>query len=282
MKHSEGFFKDFKNSNIYFQNWLPEGKIKASLIVVHGLAEHSGRYAKLTNCFVPSGYAVHAIDHFGHGKSDGMRIFVDRFHDYTDALSIYVHMITEQYGDRPMFLVGHSMGGLIATSYLIERQREFSGAVLSGPLIRLGNHTPAVLVGLVAFLSTILPRMRLLGLDATYISRDPAVVKAYIDDPLVFNGKITSRLASELTKTMNMVSTRARAINLPLLIIQGGADKLVDPQGTKMLYDTVQSPDKTIKVYDNLFHEVFNEPEGNDVLNDIKVWTNAHLATRKE
>jgi alpha-beta hydrolase superfamily lysophospholipase len=277
MNHNDGFFKDSRNSNIYFQNWLPETEAKASIIVVHGIAEHSGRYEKLANCFVPSGYAVHAIDHIGHGKSDGIRIFVDRFQDYVDTLAAYTRIVSAQWGDKPLFLLGHSMGGLIAALYLIERQREFTGAVLSGPLIKPGNSTPAALVGLVSFLSTILPRMRLLGLDATYISRDPQVVKDYIEDPLVFNGKITARLAAELANSMKQISSKAGEINLPLLVVQGGADRLVDPQGTQMLFDKVQSSDKTIKIYDGLFHEVFNEPEGNNVLNEVKAWTDSHL-----
>lgn len=281
MMHNEGNFKDARNSNIYFQNWLPEGEIKASIIVVHGLAEHSGRYMNIVNYFVPSGYAVHAIDHFGHGKSDGPRVFIDKFNDYTDSLAAYTKAVTTQYGNRPLFLIGHSMGGLIAASYLIERQGDFTGAILSGPLIRPRDHVPAVFSILVAFLSAVLPRLRIVGLNAQYVSRDPQVVKSYIDDPLVFNGKITSRLASELSKAMNAVSTKAHKINLPLLIVQGGADKLVDPKETKKLYDMVRSTDKTIRVFDNLFHEIFNEPENSDVLKHVIEWTDARLPATK-
>jgi acylglycerol lipase len=277
MEHNEGFFKGLAGNNIYYQNWLPEGGMKASVIAVHGLAEHSGRYLNLVNHLVPSGYGVHSFDFEGHGKSDGMRGYIRRFRDYTDTLETYTQIITKQHGHLPLFLAGHSMGGLIALRFLLERQRDFTGAVLSGPLIRPKEHVPAIFATLVEILSIIFPKMRVHSLEAQYVSRDPEVVKAYIDDPLVFNGKITSRLGSELAKTMSLIATKAGEITLPLLIVQGGADKLVDPQGTQEFFGKVQSADKTIAVYDGLYHEVFNEPEKNEVLQVVKNWIDAHL-----
>jgi acylglycerol lipase len=277
MIHNEGFFRDSTGANIYFQNWLPEEEIHASVIVVHGLAEHSGRYLNLVNNLVPFGYGVHGFDLGGHGRSDGMRGYIRHFQDFVDTLGTYTQMVADQHDHTPLFLIGHSMGGLISLRFLMRGQHHFTGAVLSGPLIRPKERTPAIFTTLVKILSVVFPRMRVHGLDAQYVSRDPRVVKAYIEDPLVFNGKITSRLGSELAMTMAMIATKADKITLPLFIVQGSADKLVDPQGTQEFFNKAQSADKTITMYDGLYHEVFNEPEKNEVLRAVKEWLDIHV-----
>jgi alpha-beta hydrolase superfamily lysophospholipase len=231
--------------------------------------------------FVPLGYAIYGIDHFGHGKSDGQRVYVERFDDYTKTLKVYFDMIHGWQPDKPIFLVGHSMGGLISAVYLLDHQAELAGAVLSGAAVKVpGNITPAILlVG--KMLSALIPRFGLLGLDVNGVSRDPVVVQAYTSDPLVHTGKITARLAAEMLKAMQYVSGQAARITLPIMIVQGGADKLVDPAGSQMLYDAVSSADKEIRIYEGFYHEVFNEPEHDKVLRDVEIWLEAHLGARK-
>jgi alpha-beta hydrolase superfamily lysophospholipase len=124
-----------------------------------------------------------------------------------------------------------------------------------------------------------MPRTGLVQLDANEISRDPAVVQAYVNDPLVYTGKTTARLAAEMLKTMRRVTEEAGTITLPLMIVQGSEDKLVDPAGARMLYKTVSSDDKTLKIYDGLYHEVFNEPEHAEVLGDVEAWLDAHVGS---
>ena len=281
MKHQEGFFKGVRGANIFFQGWLPESEPRAVLLVVHGLAEHSGRYGNLVNHFVPLGYAVHGIDHLGHGKSDGTRVYVKRFDDYTSTLKVYFDMIREWQPDKPIFLVGHSMGGLIGAVYLLDHQEGLAGAVLSGPAVKIPTHvTPAMLfVGKI--LSALIPKFGLVGLSADGVSRDPAVVQAYVSDPLVHRGKTTARLAAEMLKAMQAIRDQATRIMLPILIVQGSADKLVDPAGARMLYDAVSSADKEIRIYDGFYHEVFNEPEHDRVLRDVEIWLEAHLDPRR-
>jgi alpha-beta hydrolase superfamily lysophospholipase len=280
MKHQEGFFKGVRDTNIYFQSWLPEIEPKAVLLIVHGLAEHSGRYINIVNHFVALGYAVYGMDHLGHGKSDGKRLYVKRFEDYTNTLKVYFNRIRRWQPGKPIFLVGHSMGGLISAVYLLDYQAELIGAVLSGVAVKVPNNiTPAVLV-VGKMLSALMPRFGLIGLDADGVCRDPAVVQAYVSDPLVFKGKTTARLAAEMVKAMQHVSAAATKITLPILIVQGGADKLVDPAGAQMLYDAVSSADKEIKIYDGFYHEVFNEPEHDRVLRDVEIWLESHLVSR--
>jgi alpha-beta hydrolase superfamily lysophospholipase len=281
MKHQEGFFKGVRDANIYFQSWLPESESKAVLLIVHGLAEHSGRYMNVVNHFVPLGYAVYGIDHLGHGKSDGMRVYVKRFDDYTNTLKVYFDMIRRWQPDKPIFLVGHSMGGLVSAVYLLDHQAELTGAVLSGAAVKApSNITPAILI-VGKMLSALTPKFGLLGLDVDGVCRDPVVVQAYVNDPLVHTGKITARLSAEMLKAMQYVSGQATKIRLPIMIVQGSADKLVDPAGAKMLYDAVSSADKEIKIYDGFYHEVFNEPDHEKVLRDVEIWLEAHLGPRK-
>jgi len=131
-------------------------------------------------------------------------------------------------------------------------------------------------IALARVLSALAPTIGLMGLDVTGVSRDPAVVRAYIDDPLVYTGKTTARLGYEMVKAMQRVTAQAPRITLPMMILQGGADRLVDPNGARMLYDTIGSSDKTIKIYDDLYHEVYNEPEHERVLGDVEAWLEEH------
>jgi alpha-beta hydrolase superfamily lysophospholipase len=279
MKHQEGTFKGVRDAGIYYQCWLPDGEPKALLLIVHGLAEHSGRYMNLVNHFVPLGYSVYGLDHLGHGKSEGTRVCVERFEDFTDTLKIYIEMVREWEPDKPIFLVGHSMGGLIGSVYLLDHQAELTGAVLSGPSVKVPDNISSATILAGKVFSVLMPRFGLIGLEAEGICRDPAVVEAYVGDPLVYTGKTTARLAAELLKAMQRITTEATGITLPLLIVQGGADRLVDPDGARMLYDKTGSADKTIKIYDGFYHEVFNEPEHDQVLRYVEEWIEKHLGS---
>jgi len=277
MKHREGFFRGVGDTRIYYQSWLPEDSPTAVLLIIHGLAEHSGRYENIVQYFVPRGLAVYGIDHIGHGKSSGTRGYIKRFDDFTHTLKIYFDMIFECQPDIPSFLVGHSLGGLIGLTYLIDHQPGLTGAVVSGPGVKVPDTISALTIFSGNVLSFLMPRFRLIGLAAEGISRDPAVVRAYLNDPLVYTGKITARLAAEALKAMNRVTADAARITLPIIILQGGADRLVDPAGARMLYEKIGASDKTIKIYDGLYHEVFNEPEHDQVLTDVGAWIEAHL-----
>jgi acylglycerol lipase len=280
MNHLEGYFKGVQGANLYYQGWLPEGRTVAVLLIVHGLAEHSGRYGNVVNHFVPQGYAVYGIDHPGHGHSDGPRAYVERFQDFLDPLKVFLGRIRGWQPEIPIFLVGHSLGGLISAAYLLNRPDEPAGAILSAPSVKMpGSVSTLTLIAGKVF-SALFPKMGLVRLEADRVSRDPAVVRAYRSDPLVFTGRITARLGTELLEAMDRVLAEAQKIRLPLLILQGAADKLVDPQGAQLLFDRVGSVDKAIRVYEGLYHEVFNEPEHDQVLGDVEKWLSEQLESR--
>lgn len=276
MKHIEGTFKGACETSIYYQAWIPEQEIKAVLILVHGIGEHSGRYMNVVNYFIPLKYALYGLDHVGHGKSGGDREFVRTFDDYTCTLHEYYNMVRDWHPDTSIFLVGHSMGGLIVSYYLLNYRADIKGAVISAPIIKiLGLSRTMIALGKV--LSVIAPKAGLKKLDATGISRSPEVVDAYNDDPLVFHGKTPARWGGECLKAMLYVTDHMREISQPFIALQGEADKMADPTGVRMLYEEAGSTDKILKTYPGLYHEIFNEPEHEQVLKDVEAWLSARI-----
>lgn len=279
MHHLQGHFKGVRNASIFYQAWLPSGAVQAVLLVVHGLGEHCGRYMHVVNHFVPPGYAVYGFDHIGHGQSAGQREVVERFTDYTDTLRLFYELVTGWQPGKPIFLLGHSMGGLIVAYYLLDHQSDCHGAVFSAPAITSSVGTPPAVIMFIQLLATLVPRLGVRKLvDVHALSRDPQVVAAYVNDPLVFHGKTSSRLVVELLAAMRRVTTEVVKIRLPLIVLQGEADRLVDPQGAQILYDHASSRNKTLKIYPGLYHEVFNEPERGQVLQDVEAWLSARIA----
>ena len=277
IQHTKGEFKGYKDLDIYYQCWLPEGDARAVLLVVHGWAEHSGRYTNLVDYFVPKGYAICALDHRGHGRSEGPRGYVDRLPDYLLDLKTFFDLVRSQHSDTKIFMVGHSMGGTVATAYVIEHQHELAGLLLSGASLTVGSGLQSALIPLARILSVLTPRMGVFVLDAADISQDKAVVDAYVNDPLVYRGKITCRFAAEMLKTLRKLPSQMPEINLPILVMHGTADRLGEPEGSRLLYDRAGSKDKTLKLYQGFYHEIFNEPGREQVLSDMESWLAARL-----
>jgi len=277
MKRKEGKLKGYKGLNLYYQYWLPEGKPKAVLLVAHGLAEHSGRYKNLVDYFVPKGYAVYALDHRGHGKSEGTRSYVDNFNDYLTDLETFFGMVRKENKNARIFLFGHSLGGTIATAYAIEHQKELAGLIVSGASLVASTSVSPALLAMAGVVSALLPKMGVTLLDASAISRDKAVVDAYVNDPLVFRGKVPARTGAELARMWKHLPEQMHKIKLPILIMHGFADQLANPAGSKLLYERVSSKDKTLKLYDNCYHEICNEPEREQVFMDMQTWLAKHI-----
>jgi alpha-beta hydrolase superfamily lysophospholipase len=278
MKHQEGHFKGLKDFDIYYQAWLPKGEPRAVLLIAHGMAEHGGRYKNVVNHLVPQGYAAYAPDHRGHGKSQGQRVYVERFTHYLDDLKTFFDMVRGWHPELKIFLVGHSMGGTISLAYALRHQDELDGLILSGAGIKIGTSFSPLLILIGKIIAVILPKMGLIVLDAPAISRDPETVAAYDDDPLVYRGKVTARLGAELIATLQSFPGQASQLRLPVLILHGGADKLTDPQGSAWLHEVASSTDKTLKIYEGYYHEVFNELGREQVLADVENWLTAHQA----
>ena len=277
MRHSEDRFKGARGRAIYFQCWEPQSTPRALVLVSHGLGEHSARYRFLAHYFTTQGYAVAALDHNGHGCSAGIPGDVRAFDDYVADLARLREVLARRYTGVPIFLLGHSMGGLVTGCYLLQAQQGLTGAVLSGTAIRTAGHPGGGLLLLIRMLAWLVPRLGLKKLDADGVSRDPGVVRQYEADPLVYHGRLGARLLREFFAGIARVEKRASSLTLPLLILHGGDDAMTLPEGSRILYARAGSSDKTLKIYPGLFHEIFNEPEREEVLGDVLNWCNARL-----
>ena len=272
MQHTEGKFTGRNNFSLYRQAWLPDIAPKAILLIVHGIAEHSGRYMNLVNYFVPKGYAVYSFDLRGHGKSDGKRSYIERFSYYIDDLQTFFNLVRTENPNAKIFLVGHSMGSTISIDYALEHQSELQGLIISGTTLKLGSSISKTAILMAKILSVLMPKMGVSALDPGGISRDPVVVAAYVNDPLNYTGKLSARFGVELLKTMEMLQSGLSEINLPILIMQGSQDRISDPASSKLLFDGVGSKDKTMKIYEGFYHEIFNDPERQQVFSDMEAW----------
>jgi acylglycerol lipase len=272
----EGRFKGEGGLEIYWQAWLPEGEPRAVVVLAHGASEHSGRYAWTGEQLNARGYAVYAIDHRGHGKSAGGRAVIDRMSNAVEDLHTLVERARGAHPGRPLVLLGHSMGGCVALAYTEQHEDALDALVLSGPLAVLEAASPAQrVVGRV--LSAVAPSLGVVAIDSTAVSRDPQVVADYDDDPLNYHGKLPARTVAELSRTIDGFPEAVTRFKLPLLVMHGTADRLVPIAGGEMVAERAGSEDKTFKRYDGLFHEILNEPERQQVVNDMADWLDAHF-----
>ena len=277
MNYNHGLFQGCDGQMLFEQAWRPDDEQKAVVLLVHGLGEHSSRYAHVADFLTSNGIGVETYDLRGHGKSDGCRAFVNSFDEHLRDLDILCKRVQERHSGTPIFLYGHSMGATISTLYVITRKTEFRGLLLSGALIKIGDDISPLLVKMSSIIGKYAPKMKTTKLDSASISRDPLIVKDYDDDPLNYRGGIPARTGMELIIAMNRIQIQMETITLPILIMHGSCDKMTDLSGSQELYDTVSSKDKTLKLYDGFYHEIHNDPEKQQVFNDIEGWINSHI-----
>ena len=253
---------------------------KALILIVHGLAEHSGRYGDLAKSLNKEGYSVIGFDSRGSGKSEGLVAHIDSFDQLTRDLDVVARQ--EQPTNIPFVLLGHSLGGLINTRYLIDfSDHPFDMAIFSAPAVKPDDKMAPLLRKAARLISALFPKLPAATLESKYISRDPNVRAKYLADSLIYKGKIRARKGYEIMKSMSYVRDRFVRIKLPILILHGTDDKIIDPHGSQLLYDGVSSENKTLKYYKSLYHEIFNEPERFEVIEDTVNWLNSVIATIK-
>ena len=274
--HTEGT----SPSGQYWQAWTPPPAVDAPVVgvvvLVHGLHEHGGRYRHVAQRLAQAGYASYAVDHPGHGRSPGTRGNITSMAAAVDGVAALVRLAGERHPDVPLFVYGHSLGGLIALQYLTgDPDGRVRGAVVSAPALDTSAATGAQRV-LAPVLSRLLPDLGVLALDAETISRDPAVVAAYRSDPLNHTGKVRARTGAEMMLATAAMPTRLRALTMPVFVLHGGDDRLMPPAASEMVPAHAASADLTRRVYPGLYHEPHNEPEKDQVLDDVVAWLDAH------
>lgn len=263
-------------NGVFYRRWDVEAP-RAVALIVHGLGEHSGRYQHVAEALAARNIASFAPDHPGHGRTPGHRCFVNKFDDFYPALDALFEAITLGYPGVPCFVIGHSMGGLIAGNYLLERQSQFAGAAFSGAAFEVPVPPSAVALFINRILASIVPKFGALQLDASEVSRDADVVRRYQEDPLVHSGKISARLLVELFSAMDQLQARRSEITLPVLVMHGEGDVMAAVSGSQHFFENVGSEDKTLRLYPCLYHEIFNEPEQAQVVGELGDWLDAHI-----
>jgi acylglycerol lipase len=276
VSHSDGHFEGAGRNDIYWQRWLPDGGApRATIVLAHGASEHSGRYAWVAEQLGARGYALYALDHRGHGRSFGARAVVDSLEHALADIGVVVERAAREHPTvAPPFLLGHSMGGCLALAYATRHEKTLRGLLLSAPVAVLETASPVQRVA-GHVLSAIAPRLGVFEIDSSTVSRDPEVVRDYDADPLNHHGKLPARTVHVLAGEVARFTSSVPQLTLPLLVLVGTADKLVPPAGSRLVHDLAASEDKTIKLYDGLYHEILNEPEREQVVADLTGWLDA-------
>jgi lysophospholipase len=270
-------FAGARGRNIHWTSWEPADRESAGgiIVVVHGFGEHSGRYGHVAERLTRDGWAVFALDHHGHGRSEGPRGRIS----FPEALADIDHLVdlaVERHPGLPVFMLGHSMGGALALRYTLAHRDRLAGLILSGPLVQVEGRPVAQLLGRV--LGRLVPSLPLARLDPNLVSRDPDVVQAYVEDPLVFHQPLPAATVSEFLRHAATLPAEVDRIRLPTLLMYGTEDGLCAPQGAVLVSQRIGATDLTTKPYDGLYHEILNEPERERVLDDVCRWLAAHSA----
>jgi acylglycerol lipase len=277
--HEESTFEGTGGLRLFAQSWRPTGgEPRAVLIVTHGIRDHGSRYAELAEHLVGQGFAVYAFDLRGHGHSEGVRAAVDSFEDYVTDLERFVAQVRQREPGRPLFLFGHSMGGAISTLFTLEKKPTIQGLVLSAPALKAGKSVSKARIAATKVLGGVFPNLDVLKVDPKQFSRDAAVVRENETDPLVFQEPGPARTASQFISALGTISERMEDVTVPLLVLHGTGDTLTDPDGSRDLVRRARATDKTLKLYDGLFHDLVHEPEKAQVLGDVSAWLTAHVS----
>jgi alpha-beta hydrolase superfamily lysophospholipase len=273
MKHLETSYETHDGKKLYLQAWMCESP-KASLLLVHGLGEHSSRYLHLVEKLVEMGISVFTFDGRGHGKSAEGKpdAYFDSYKDYLKDIDALFGKVKSYVPGVPAFIYGHSMGGGLVAAYVLKYKAEAAGVILSSPAIKEAEGTSKFLIAIGGIISKYFPRLKALKLDASRISRIPAEVEKYLNDPLIYTDPIPARTANELLLMMRSIQKRANEFDLPVLLIHGSADGLTNPKGSKILSEKAKSKDKTLKIFPGGYHELINDLDREEVMDVIIRW----------
>lgn len=270
------YFSTSDGLKLFYQFWVPDAP-KAVLVLVHGMGDHSGRYGPFVRYFVERGFAVAAYDQRGHGRSEGERGHADQFQDFLQDLAQFIQMTKARFPKLPLFLIGHSFGGQVAINFIVRYAKGLRGVVLSSPNVALKLEVPNWKKKVADWAQNSMGHMRLTHpLNAKMLSHDPDVVKAYEEDPLVFH-HVTARMGALMMHNLDIIMAMALRVHVPILFLQAGDDVICSPEGTKSFFQRVPIVKKQLKLYDGMYHELFNETHRETVFADVDTWLNEQL-----
>jgi alpha-beta hydrolase superfamily lysophospholipase len=262
--------------NLFIRSWRPAGTPRAVVAICPGFNSHSGYYGWVAQQLVGEGLAVYAVDLRGRGRSDGERFYVEKIADYVDDLGALIHLAASREPGLKLFLLGHSAGGVVSCLYTLEHQADLAGLICESFAFQVP--APDFAIAALKGLSHLAPHAHVLRLKNEDFSRDPEVVKAMNDDPLIAHETQPTLTVAELARADDRLKTSFGQITLPLLILHGTEDKATRPAGSQFFYDTAGSKDKTLKLYDGHYHDPLNDRDKETVMADVQRWIDAHLA----
>lgn len=263
-------------ASLFGQAWQPTGKDGAVVCVVHGLGEHSGRYAQFARRLGEQGFTVCAFDQRGFGRSPGMRGYINSYAEMLADIDLFLRKTKTMFPNRKYFLYGHSMGGALVLNYALRRRPELAGVVSTGPWLRLVREPGLALMAILRMMNVIKPGLaQANGIDTSVLCRDPAIVAGYTEDPLVHD-RISARLFVEASTAGRWALSNAQGWTLPLLLMHGGADQLTSVAASREFASGIKG-DCTFRVWDGYYHELHNEPQNGEFYDFLVAWLNEHL-----
>lgn len=276
-KREERTFSGVGGVKIVYDVWTPDTEPRGVVVLAHGYGEHARRYDHVAQHFGEAGLVTYALDHRGHGRAGGKRVRVRHMAEFVSDYRDLVNQARTEHPGRPLIVLGHSMGGGIVFAYGVQHPGDYDLMVLSGPAIAAHTGVSKVKAIIGKAVGSILPDLPIEAIDADAVSRDPVVVADYKADPLVYRGKVPAGIGKALLVVGETMPAQAPAITAPLLVVHGEDDQLVSAEGSRRLVQHIGSTDVELKIYPDLYHEVFNEPEREQVLNDVTDWITARL-----
>lgn len=277
MEHFDLTWQTSDGLRLFAQGWQPEDPPRAVVCLVHGLGEHSERYAHVGAALTQAGYALLGFDLRGHGKSEGPRGHAPSFQALMDDISQLLEQAGQRFPVGTRFLYGHSLGGILVLNYALRRQAQLAGVIASGPGLRTSLEQQTVKLALVRVLGRIMLAVTLpSGLNPQHLCRDPEVVRAYVNDPLVHD-RLSLGMALSLLQAIRWAFEHAPEFPVPLLLMHGTADRLAFAEGSREYASLVQG-DCTLKLWEGLYHEIHNEPEQRQVFETMIAWLDAHTS----
>ena len=261
-----------EKDTLFYRVWEPPGEIAGKVVIVHGYAEHGGRYEYTANILAAAGFRVYAPDLPGHGRSDGKKGLVGDVDRIVEVLKNFVDFIGKEKGGSGIFLLGHSMGGALSLLYASRFGSDIRGVITSGAAVYPLPYPPLLIRKIISWISICLPAFKTVKLDAEKISTIPSVVESYRGDPLNYNGRIMAATASGLFRIRKMLEKKGPNISEPLLLLHGTDDRLASPFGSRKIFNICISSDKKIVLYEGARHEILNDFRKDEVLDEIKSW----------
>ena len=268
-------FRSVGDMNIFMRSWRPSARPRGIVVIAPGFNSHSGYYSWVAEQLMTSGLSVYAIDLRGRGKSDGERFYVDKFGDYVSDVANAIALAKSREPGLPVFLLGHSAGGVVACLYALDHPSELSGLICESFAFQLP--APDFVLAVLKGLGHVAPHAHVLKLKNEDFSRDPVVVQTMNADPLIAHETQPTRTLAEMVRADERLKKEFPAFTLPLLILHGTGDKAAKSSGSQFFFDNAGSKDKTLKLYDGHFHDLLNDVGKEVVMADIESWIGNHI-----